>query len=394
MRVRLLIILLGLVFLLPQQISLAQDDVADVLWLSNGQLWLNDRLLVPENVLDAALAPDGEHVAYISLRDTSNATLVLHKVAEGRAVVSLSNTDLPPSDLGLVQFSAPQWLHNDAIVFQSVVLFGGPGGIRNLNDLYQLDIEGMLITHRTRGEGGRIVLSPDQSHLALLRAGVYEDTTQLGAIEMLDSSTFQTIGEPFYFDAVSTGSITEWLPALAWHEDSQSLAFVIPPPDLLYAAPTELTPSRLCTMTLGQSRCDAELMIGFPAHAVWSADLSRVAFQRPVALNEWEVVIWQDGAERSLPPTTDLPETLFWLDAETLILREIGATEVSYAYCRDGVLSTWEMPILDIAPFQDGQVLLALGNYGRFRIEIYDPIRESRQELAQHEGGFPQFVVN
>ena len=370
--------------------SAAQENQASVLWLLNGQMWLNATPLASEHVSDASLAPDAQHIAYTQ-QNEDQTLLGIYRVSDGMTVHQISHQDLPVTEQAL-QFSTPLWIDADSVVFQTYVLLQGPGGIQRMNDLWQLDIDGTLQKHRDAGQGGEIFLSPDRSKMILAQSGTYREDYYLARLEMLDTLFFEPIGEPFWYDAVSTGTVVGWLPSITWHENSESAAFFIPLPDLLYAEPQALPLSRHCIMTLGITTCENTIPVGFPAHGVWSSDLSQVAYQQPLARNTWEIVIHNVTETRIA--TDGFPEVLFWLDNKTLIIRETSTQAVTYFRVTNGVKSAWDMPILNIIHLPDGRIGLAMGSYEAFSVAIFDPETSQVQEIAQRENGFPHFGVH
>jgi hypothetical protein len=364
-----------------------------VLWLQNDQLWLNDTPLIDANVLTASLSPDGSRIAYLTIPDeTQPMTLVLYDIASATPLATLSAEALPPFEDFALQFAQPHWVDNTTVIFTTLAALGGPGGVFPLADMWRFGSSGTSEQLRERGAGGYITLSPDRNRVALVRAGEYQDPEQLAVVEIVDTTTFGPLTEPYAFPAVASGTEIPYIPPVRWSADGATLAFAVPDPDLVYTPLDNDAPvtSQLCQMTTADVQCES-VVLGFPARPVWSADLARVAYHREVAINTWEMVVQRGDAQTVLPPTTSLPEPLLWA-SDDLLLREVTLNGAVYYWVTGDAQIVWEQPILGVQQLDETRIALAVGSPETYTIQVYDRATDTFTEISTQTEGFPRFV--
>lgn len=380
------------------------DTEAQILWLKNDQLWLNNTPIVTNNVLDARLSPDGTYIAYVTIpQGDTPMQLVIYEHGGESAAVTIDAAELPPFEETVIQFATPRWLDHETLVFTTFAALPGPGGVLPLLDIWQLRIDGTLSEIRLRGEGGYLTPSPDGSLIAVVNPGVYPSTSERGVavtaepatVEIVNSITFAPITDVFSFPAVASGTEVPYVAPIQWAADSTTAAFAIPDPELAYTLLDNgvIPDSQLCRISITTTaQCDT-VQLGFPVRPVWSTDLQQVAFQRSAGVNIWEVVINSEERTIILPTTTALPEPLLWIGDE-LLFREVTLQGTVYAWVSNGAQTVWDIPIIDAQPLGDGQLAVIVGTPTGYSVQIYHRLSDTFIEVASATDGFPRLVAN
>ena len=209
---------------------------AGALWLlsldgeTSEPTWLADA----ENVEEVLISPNGRYVAY-TMVDEYDSVLHLVDIETGATqtlVDAADLADISPSDDLIMLIGQLQWLpDNQALAFNTYAVDrdGGPG-VGSLEDLWTVDLAGVLTERFPAGEGGgTFAISVDEVVLlgqttAVVRAN-------------LDGSNRQTV---ITFKPVNTASEFAFYPWLQWSEDGEFATAAISSPEPYLSAEVDL----------------------------------------------------------------------------------------------------------------------------------------------------------
>lgn len=384
----LLLLLCGALLVVP---VIAQDDPPAVFaWLLNGELWLADEThaeqpLALNTILHASLSPDRTMLAYVTTGTYPPPELIIMDVRDNTLVQHLSSTIFLAPEGATIEFSAPVWVGNAAVLFNTVEVYGGLSGAHNRYDLQRLAVQdGSWTELLPAGEGGDMVPSPDDQWLAIRQAGRYGPPNEAGFVQIINAQTGDPLTERYTFPAVATASEIVWLPSVHWNTASDEVLWAIPDPDAVYLL-DDAPPAQLCRLRLGAEMTCSALSIAYPADVVVNPDLTQVAYRHQRQL------LWGplDG-ERQLIEVDGLP--IVWLDDATLIYQRY--TDGAGLYRAD-THTRWEptgQPVINMQALEDGRWLLAVGDYVTLTVGLFDPTSTTFEPITTLGGGYPIFV--
>ncbi|MCB9437999.1 MAG: hypothetical protein H6673_13565 [Anaerolineales bacterium] len=384
----LLLILCGVLFVAP---VMAQDDPSTIFaWLLNGELWIADEThaeqpLALNTILHASLSPDRTMLAYVTAGTYPPPELIIMDVRDNTLVQHLSSTIFASPEGVTIEFSAPVWGGNEAVLFNTVEVYGGLSGAHNRYDVQRLDVQdGSWTELLPAGEGGDMVPSPDDQWVAIRQAGRYGPPNEAGFVQIISAATGDPLTERFMFPAVATASEIVWLPSVHWDAASNELLWAIPDPDAVYLL-DDAPPAQLCRFKLGSDMTCSALAIAYPADVVVNPDLTQVAY-----LYQRQLLWGPLDGERQSIEVDGLP--IAWLDDATLIYQRY--TEGAGLYRAD-THTLWEptgQPVINMQALEDGRWLLAVGNYTALTIGLFDPANTTFNAITALSGGYPIFA--
>ena len=215
---------------LPNDLAFGLAAESRMVYADEGALWLLSLdgetseptwLADAEEVGGVLISPNGRYVAFTTLQNT-DASLHLVDIETGAVQILVDATDLEnisPSDELITLIGQLQWLpDNQALAFNTYAVDrdGGPG-VGSLEDLWTVDLAGVLTERFAAGEGGgTFAISVDE-------VVVLGQTTAVVRTN-LDGSNYETVIE---FDFVNTASEFAFYPWLQWTENGSSATAAI-----------------------------------------------------------------------------------------------------------------------------------------------------------------------
>ena len=215
------------------QLVYADDDALWLLALDGGSAVAPAWLAAAEDVTEVLFSPNGRYVAYVTANEVES-SLHVADIESGVVQTLVTAADLaetaPSPDLAIV-IGQMQWLADSkAIAFNTYAInLAGPGMLSQ-EDLWTVDLTGILTERFPAGEGGgTFAVSADD--LVLLG-----QTTAVVRAH-LDGSNYETIID---FPFVNTASEFAFYPWLQWTENGASAYAAISAPEPYTAASAAL----------------------------------------------------------------------------------------------------------------------------------------------------------
>ena len=323
----------------PEPVS---PGVLMVVYISDRNVWFYQdggapiQLTTSGNAERVAISRDGQWAAFLWYNSSSDA-YELHAVqtATGTESVLLTQADLDtfyPLDGALhqVPYQFEFVLGSHTLLMNTRRTFEGPGLVLN-NDLWSIDVEtGVRTSLLTLGLGGDFYLSPSGSQIALVQA----DTIGFANADGTDRSP-----NHLTFLPVITYSEYQYYPVAVWAPDESAIAVVIPPED-----PFISDTAQVWRLPVGGGSTHLVDLLGFNFFRnqrrtpLISPDLSKVAFMRETAPNNFDLVV---------TPLDGSPETVFasgditwqgWNPDSTRMVH--GVTPLNYMLVGSGITPT------------------------------------------------------
>ena len=234
----LLLLLLGAALPVQSQDTTSIPVGLVAAWVDGGDLFIRQgederKLLATGEVIRPYIAPDGKQIAFTRGQGGLPETLWITDV-DGQAVRELAGIESLAGEGETVLIGQVAWLDESTLYFNTAHL--GSLGPERQDDLWRVNLQtGEVLLLLPPGEGGAFSISPDRQHIALIQAGLYEETQ--GNIRFMDTQT-DVLQEVLSFDAVSTGAEYRFYPEVFWEADSRAIRIAIPDQDLIYAEET------------------------------------------------------------------------------------------------------------------------------------------------------------
>lgn len=224
------------------------------------------------------VSPDGAWAAYLRGPDGDPRSLWISDTPGATERQLIDTAALFPGEVR--RLSQVVWAADSSGIYFNTLVGDGIDTVP-ADDLWFIDAPaGTAERLLPDGQGGTMYPAPDGTRLALASAGVYGQPGQPdatpGQIVFYDPGTRQR-ALALAFDAVATGSERRWYPELRWMADGSGVYAAIPPADLIYGAPGQLTalwwlPVSGDAARIGQAAAD---FFGLP---VFSADGQWIAY--------------------------------------------------------------------------------------------------------------------
>ncbi len=200
-----------------------------VVWAAGGNLFAwreRDQSLhqiASGAVIRPYLSPKGDQVAFtrgsqgnaISLWVVGSDGVGEQQVVDPNVIKSIRN--------GHPQINRIAWLDDQTIYFNTLQQYAS--GNANDDDLYRAQIGSPPQLILPPGAGGDFAISPDESRIAVIRAGQYD--MQKGEVDLLDPLGVK-VDKKMTFTALRTPDEVPYYPPLAWSADSSTVRVPIP----------------------------------------------------------------------------------------------------------------------------------------------------------------------
>lgn len=220
-----------------------------VAWVDSGNLivWTQGdnipRRIAVGGVIRPFVSPDGQWVAYTRGPAGRADTLWVVDIA-GNAEMMLMGEGTPRGLVSGQAFVGDVGWFDDTTLYANT-LSGSAVDLRANDNLYRINIRTREVSLILRnGEGGKFVVSPDESKIATVSAGTYG--RQNARISVVDPLALEDATNLLFYIGVASGAEVPFHPRLQWTADSLSVLTAIPDSDLIYSE-TEATvpPTRL-----------------------------------------------------------------------------------------------------------------------------------------------------
>ncbi len=323
--------LFALLLTLPSFAQSADTSPVAVAWADSTTVyWWDDaegdtRPTFNGEVVDVAVAPDGQSIAFLEIVDGFPNKLWQADFI-GISPLLTSADDL--NGASIAQFA---WANGQTLYFNTVNFDSPLGGVPQ-NDLWRMDLSTTNGPERllTPGAGGAFTISPDGATIAITQPGTLtpQGTPDAeGAVLFYDVAT-GTTEIKLGFLAVATGSPRPYYPRVAWTPDSNTLYAALPPTDIVYGEGGDTL--------LWDIRRDGEAaQVGaVPAsffHPVqWNADRTRLFYAADTA-NPGTFDLFLAGTDGSNPtPLASGPFAFVWAGVGDRFLWAFGDADPSY----------------------------------------------------------------
>jgi hypothetical protein len=304
----------------PGVLTVAYTNAGNVWYYQEGGSPI--QLTSSGNTEQVVITQDGQWVAFL-WHNTSTDVYELRVVqtATSTESVLLTQADLDafyPLDGALhqvpYQFEFIPGTHT--LLMNTRRTFEGPGLVLN-NDLWSIEADsGVRTPLLTPGLGGDFYLSPSGSKIALTQANTIGFANSDGTARSPDHLTFSP---------VITYSEYQYYPVAVWAPDESAIAVVIPPED-----PFVSDTAQVFRLPISGGSTHLVDLIGFnffrnqQRTPLISPDLSRVAFMRETAPNNYDLVVTPlDGSPETVHASGDITWQAWNPDSTRMVHREI-----------------------------------------------------------------------
>ena len=282
---------------------------AGALWL----LALDDTTAAPtwlaeaEEVGEILISPNGRYAAYLTLNDR-DAVLHLVDIETGATQILVDATDLEnisPSDDLITLIGQLQWLpDNQALAFNTYAVDrdGGPG-VGSLEDLWTVDLAGVLTERFAAGEGGgTFAISVDE-------VVVLGQTTAVVRTN-LDGSNYETVIE---FDFVNTASEFAFYPWLQWTENGSSATAAISSSEPYASAEADLWRIPVSGEAESLTSLDGNIIF---SPVIWSASGRQLGYVLQTGGADTDLIIGKGDGSETVMYDVDSTRFFGWSPAE------------------------------------------------------------------------------
>ncbi len=278
-------------------LTLDETDAAEPTWLADA-----------EDVGDILISPNGRYAAYTTLQDTDAALLLVDiETGASQTLVDAADlADIAPADDLTALIGQLQWLaDSQSLAFNTYAIDrNGAPGMGSLEDLWTVDLAGVLTERFPAGTGG------GSFAISAKNVVMFGQTTAVIRAN-LDGSKQKTV---ITFEPVNTASEFAFYPWLQWLDDGAFATAAISSPDPYASASAELW--RIPTTGEAEPLASLEGNIIF-SPVVWSGSGSQLSYVRELADEPSSALVIATGSGQN--PTTyaeDATRFFAWNPAE------------------------------------------------------------------------------